>query len=48
LRPPNVTTSYSVMPIDSIINGAIITSSENKSWVLLSPRESTAYAQTNG
>ena len=48
LRPPNVTTSYSVMPIDSIVNGALITKSEDKLWVLLSPRESQAYAQTNG
>jgi hypothetical protein len=48
LRPPNVTTSYSVMPIDSIVNGALITKSEDKLWVLLSPRESQAYAKTNG
>ena len=47
LRPPNVTTSYSVMPIASIINGALITRSENKLWVLMSPRESKAYEQTN-
>ena len=47
LRPPNVTTSYSVMPIASIINGALITTSENKLWVLMSPRESKAYEQTN-
>jgi hypothetical protein len=39
---------YSVMPIDSIVNGALITTSENKLWVLLSPRESQSYAQTNG
>jgi hypothetical protein len=47
LRPPKVTTSYSVMPITSIINGALITRSENKLWVLMSPRESKAYEQTN-
>jgi hypothetical protein len=48
LRPPNVTTSFSVMPIDSVINGALVTKSEDKLWVLLSPRETKAYAKTNG
>jgi len=47
LRPPGITTSYSVMPVTSIINGAIITRAENKYWVLLSPRESLAYEMTN-
>jgi hypothetical protein len=47
LRPPNVTRSYSIMPITSIVNGAIITCSENKLWVLLSPRETFAYELTN-
>ena len=47
LRPPNVTKSYSIMPITCIVNGAIITSSENKLWVLLSPRETSAYELTN-
>ena len=47
LRPPNVRTSYSIMPISSIINGALITRSENKLWVLMSPRETKAYEQTN-
>jgi hypothetical protein len=47
LRPQNVTKSYSVMPISSIVNGALIITSENKLWVLLSPRESIAYEQTN-
>jgi hypothetical protein len=32
LRPPNVTQSYSIMPITCIVNGAIITRSENKLW----------------
>ena len=47
LRPPNVTGSYSIMPITSIANGAIITCSENKLWVLLSPREAYSYELTN-
>ena len=47
LRPPGITKSYSVMPVTSIINGAIITRAENKYWVLLSPRESLAYEMTN-
>jgi hypothetical protein len=47
LRPPGVPKSYSVMPINSIVNGAIITRSENQLWVLLSPREAKAYEQTN-
>ena len=47
LRPPNVTQSYSIMPITCIVNGAIITPSENKLWVLLSPRETSAYELTN-
>jgi hypothetical protein len=47
LRPPNVTQSYSIMPITCIVNGAIITRSENKLWVLLSPRETSAYELTN-
>lgn len=47
LRPPNVTISYSIMPITCIVNGAIITRSENKLWVLLSPRETSAYELTN-
>ena len=47
VRPPNVTRSYSIMPITSIVNGAIITPSENKLWVLLSPRETFAYELTN-
>ncbi len=47
LRPPNVRTSYSIMPIASIINGALITRSENKLWVLMSPRETKAYERTN-
>jgi hypothetical protein len=47
LRPPNVTGSYSIMPITSIVNGAIITCSEQKLWVLLSPRETFAYELTN-
>jgi hypothetical protein len=47
LRPPGITKSYSVMPVTSIINGAIITRTENKYWVLLSPRESLAYEMTN-
>jgi hypothetical protein len=47
LRPPNVTRSYSIMPINSIVNGAIITRSENKLWVLLSQRKTFAYELTN-
>jgi hypothetical protein len=47
LRPPGVPKSYSVMPINSIVNGAIITRSENQLWVLLSPREAKAYEKTN-
>ena len=47
LRPPGVPKSYSVMPINCIVNGAIITRSENQLWVLLSPRETTAYEKTN-
>ena len=47
LRPPNVTQNYSIMPITCIVNGAIITRSENKLWVLLSPRETSAYELTN-
>ena len=47
LRPPGVPKSYSVMPINSIVNGAIITRSENQLWVLLSPREAKAYENTN-
>ncbi len=47
LRPPGITKSYSVMPVTSIINGAITTRAENKLWVLLSPRESLAYEMTN-
>jgi hypothetical protein len=47
LRPPGVTKSYSVMPVTSIVNGALITRSENKLWVLLSPRETKAYEMTN-
>jgi hypothetical protein len=47
LRPPNVTRSYSIMPITSIVNGAIITCSEKKLWVLLSQRETFAYELTN-
>ena len=47
LRPPGVAKSYSVMPINCIVNGAIITRSENQLWVLLSPRETTAYEKTN-
>jgi hypothetical protein len=31
-----------VMPIDSIVNGALITKSENKLWVLFSPSENQA------
>ncbi len=30
LRPPGITKSYSVMPVTSIVNGALITRSENK------------------
>jgi len=47
LRPPNVPSSYSFMPITSIVNGAIITCSEKKLWVLLSQRETFAYELTN-
>ena len=47
LRPPGVPKSYSVMPINCIVNGAIITRSENQLWVLLSPRETKAYEKTN-
>ena len=47
LRPPGIPKSYSVMPINSIVNGAIMTRSENQLWVLLSPREAKAYEQTN-
>ena len=47
LRPPGVAKSYSVLPINCIVNGAIITRSENQLWVLLSPRETTAYEKTN-
>ncbi len=47
LRPPGVPKSYSVMPINCIVNGAIIVRSENKFWVLLSPREAKAYEQSN-
>ncbi len=47
LRPhPGITKSYSVMPITSIVNGALITRFENKFWVLLSPRETNAYELT--
>jgi hypothetical protein len=47
LRPPGITKSYSVMPVSSIVNGAFIIRSENKLWVLLSPREMKAYEMTN-
>ena len=47
LRTPGVPKSYSVMPINSIVNGAIISRSENQFWVLLSPREAKAFEQTN-
>jgi hypothetical protein len=47
LRPPNVTRSYSIMPINSIVNGAIITRSEDRLWVLLSQRETFTYELTN-
>ena len=47
LRTPGVPKSYSVMPINSIVHGAIITRSENQFWVLLSPREAKAFEQTN-
>ncbi len=47
LRPQNVTKSDSVMPISCIVNGALIITSEKKLWILLSPRESIPYEQTN-
>jgi hypothetical protein len=47
LRRSNVPKRYSVMPITSIVNGAVIIRSEDKLWVLLSPREARAYEQTN-
>ncbi len=46
LRPANELKSYSIMPLTSIVNGALIVESENKRWVLLSPREADAYAHT--
>ena len=46
LRPANELKSYSLMPITSIVNGAIIVESEKKHWVLLSPREADAYEHT--
>ena len=46
LRPANELKSYSLMPITSIVNGAIIVESEKKRWVLLSPREADAYEHT--
>jgi hypothetical protein len=47
LRPANELKSYSLKPITSIVNGALIVESEKKRWALLSPREADAYEHTN-
>ena len=46
LRPANELKSYSLMPLTSIVNGALIVESEKKRWVLFSPREADAYKRT--
>jgi hypothetical protein len=46
LRPANELKSYSLMPITSIVNGALIVESEKKRWVLLSPRQADACKHT--
>ena len=46
LRPANDLKSYSLMPLTSIVNGALIVESEKKRWVLFSPREADAYKHT--
>ncbi len=46
LRPANELKSYSLMPLTSIVNGALIVESEKTRWVLFSPREADAYEHT--
>ena len=46
-EPTHLTRSYSVMPIESVLNGAVVLPSGSFFWVLQSPREAEAYANAN-
>lgn len=48
LEPPDQTKSYDVVPVDSIINGALLVpTGTTDHWALMSPREQAAYAAMN-
>jgi hypothetical protein len=46
LAPKMLTTSYSVLPIACIVNGALLVECEGTYWAVLSPREETAYVRS--
>ena len=41
------TKSYSVLPVDCIINGAVLIKCKGTYWAVQSPREEMAYARNN-
>lgn len=47
IAPPEQPNSYSVMPVNCIVNGAYIIDWKGYSWVIQSPREDAFYARTN-
>jgi hypothetical protein len=47
LAPEDKTASYSVLPVDCIVNGALLIKCEGTFWAVQSPRELAAYIHTN-
>ena len=47
LSPVAETSSYSVLPVSAIANGALIAQTGSRIWACLSPREEDAYTATN-
>ena len=47
IAPAGQPSSYSVMPVNCIVNGAYIIDWGGYSWVIQSPREDAFYARTN-
>jgi hypothetical protein len=47
LTPGHLAKSFSVLPIDCIINGALLIKCKGTFWAVQSPREEQAYIRTN-
>ena len=47
LAPPFLTQSYDVLPVDCILNGALLVPNAKDYWAMMSPRELLAYEAMN-